>query len=645
MGSAFPAAGLAALLSMAAVTAAAASPPAEAFGNLPAIEGARISPDGGHLAAIEPVDGRPVVEIYDLANPGSRIHSLAMQGAQADLAFWPNDQRLIGIFHANLHDRWSQSINRWSRAVSAHSEGANPTLLMWDLLSIRQNLSTAHFVDFDLDDGNIIYMAAMEEFEGSDGPSLNLYRVDVSSGKSQLVEVGRPGTVQWIANGHGYAFMRVDLDRDLQMHVLFHDEDKWEDLAKFDARGGLRIGFDGLNAKGDALVIEHANAGGMGSLFQLGAKDETELFSNPEYDVATVLPDERTRRVIGAAYAADKLEYRYFDPHMAKLQSDLERALPGCSVNIESMDAAQHTVVVEADGPRDPPALYLYNPATAVLSTFKLAYPDLSKDDLGSAAPYPYTARDGTKLHAYLTLPPGKPARNLPTIVFPHGGPAARDMLAFDWWAQFMASRGYAVLQPNFRGSAGYGSAFLLAGDGQWTGAVLNDLTDGAAKLEADGIADPKRVCVVGASYGGYAALAAATFAPDVFACAVSFAGLSDLGPWLDWVAGSEGDVQEGLSVWERRIGAARSDTAKLQAMSPAHHARNVKIPVLLIHSEKDVTVPIAQSEIENDELRLAGRDVEFVRLSGDDHYLSLPQTRIQLLKEIEKFLAAHIGN
>jgi dipeptidyl aminopeptidase/acylaminoacyl peptidase len=272
------------------------------------------------------------------------------------------------------------------------------------------------------------------------------------------------------------------------------------------------------------------------------------------------------------------------------------------------------------------------------------AYPDLSPADLGEEKPYPYKSRDGLDIHAYLTLPPGKAPKNLPTVIFPHGGPAYRDRLAFDWWAQFMASRGYAVLQPNFRGSSGYGVTFRDAGNGQWAGKVQDDITDGVHKLIADGIADPKRICIVGASYGGYAALAGATFNPNQYACAISYAGIADLQLFIDRDVYVGGDESESSSLWEARIGAGKSETSKLDAMSPYAHADQVKIPILLIHSSKDVTVPIEQSQIENKALLSAGKNVQFITLDGDDHYLSLGATRVQLLKEVEKFLAAHIG-
>jgi len=269
------------------------------------------------------------------------------------------------------------------------------------------------------------------------------------------------------------------------------------------------------------------------------------------------------------------------------------------------------------------------------------AYPNLTSADLGEMKPYPYTARDGLNIHAYLTLPPGKEAKNLPTVILPHGGPEDRDRMRFDWLAQFLASRGYAVLQPNFRGSSGYGWDFIKAGDGEWAGKVQYDVQDGVKKLIADGIADPKKICIMGGSYGGYMALAGATFSPDLYACAISFAGLADLAK--QFYSGSSFE-SESMSVWERRMGASRSDTKKMDALSPAEHAELVKAPILLLHSDKDVTVPIEQSKAEANALKRAGKDVLFVTMEGDDHHLSYAETRIRMLQETEKFLAAHIG-
>jgi dipeptidyl aminopeptidase/acylaminoacyl peptidase len=336
------------------------------------------------------------------------------------------------------------------------------------------------------------------------------------------------------------------------------------------------------------------------------------------------------------------MRVHYFDPAMQAIQATLEKTLPNQSVLIASKDSARDSYLVVAEAPRTPPTLYLYKPAAHQLMVLLEAYPGLQQSDLGEMKPYSYKARDGLDIHAYLTLPPGKDPHNLPTIIMPHGGPEARDMLRFDWLAQFLASRGYAVLQPNFRGSSGYGRNFVTAGDGEWANKVQFDVQDGVKKLITDGVADPKRTCIFGWSYGGYMSLAGATFSPDLYTCAAAFAGVYDLDRLL--YSGSKFE-SEGTSVWERRMGASRSDTTKMNAQSPAKHADEVKAPVLLMHSDKDVTVPIEQSEFEEQALKKFGKTVQFVKMSGDDHQLSYAPTRIQMLTELEKFLAANIGH
>jgi dipeptidyl aminopeptidase/acylaminoacyl peptidase len=318
----------------------------------------------------------------------------------------------------------------------------------------------------------------------------------------------------------------------------------------------------------------------------------------------------------------------------------LEKAYPDQSVQILSRDASDTSYVIRTEGPRNPPVLSLYTITNHQSNIVQEAYPGLKPSDLGEMKPYPYKARDGLDIHAYLTLPPGKDPHNLPAVIFPHGGPEAHDAMAFDWWAQFMASRGYAVLQPNYRGSSGYGWDFVKAADGEWAGKAQYDVQDGVKKLIADGIADPKRICIMGASWGGYMALAGATFSPDLYACAVSFAGVSDLKQAIYTGTSFE---SEGVSIWKRRFG-SEDDSSKADAQSPANFADRVKVPILLLHSDKDTTVDIEQSEIEERALKHAGKQVEFVKLDGDDHYLEYADSRIKLLKEIDRFLAAHIG-
>jgi dipeptidyl aminopeptidase/acylaminoacyl peptidase len=234
----------------------------------------------------------------------------------------------------------------------------------------------------------------------------------------------------------------------------------------------------------------------------------------------------------------------------------------------------------------------------------------------------------------------------LPLVVMPHGGPDDRDYLRFDWWTQFLANRGYAVFQPNFRGSSGYGDAFTKAGLHQWGLKMQDDITDGVKKLIADGVADPDRICIVGASYGGYAALAGATFTPDLYKCAASFAGVSNLRTMLQRAGAEHGDINTShASFWISRIGDLSKDSDQIDATSPALHADKVKIPILLMHGKSDTTVPVEESEQERDALERAGKKVTFIQFDGDDHYFGLAATRIGMLTALEKFLHDNIGS
>ena len=235
--------------------------------------------------------------------------------------------------------------------------------------------------------------------------------------------------------------------------------------------------------------------------------------------------------------------------------------------------------------------------------------------------------------------------RNLPLVVLVHGGPHnVRDTMDFDWWASFLASRGYAVLQPNYRGSGGYGAAWEDAGRRQWGGLMQSDVADGVAAIIRAGVADASRICIVGASYGGYAALAGATLTPDRYRCAVSVAGVSDLNQMLV-DATSEGR-RDGFTSdwWTASIGNRSEDREAIRAVSPVNLANRVQIPILLLHGTEDTVVPIQHSRRMQAALQSAGKNVRFVELRGDDHWLSDPQTRIQMLTEIEGFLAQNIG-
>jgi dipeptidyl aminopeptidase/acylaminoacyl peptidase len=251
-----------------------------------------------------------------------------------------------------------------------------------------------------------------------------------------------------------------------------------------------------------------------------------------------------------------------------------------------------------------------------------------------------YPAGDGLNIPAYLTLPKGRSAKGLPLIVLPHGGPHSRDTFGFDWWAQAMAAQGYAVLQPQFRGSDGLGGDLLRAGFGQFGRKMQTDLSDGVDYLAKQGIVDPKRACIVGASYGGYAALAGVTVQTGVYRCAVSVAGISDLRRFMAAMRADSGHRDgPGVRFWDRFLGVTSANDSALDTYSPVKLAAKVTTPLMLIHGRDDTVVAFEQSQLMAKAMQAAGKPVEFVTLAAEDHWLSRSETRLQMLQAVIGFV------
>jgi len=656
----------AALMVFGLQTTVAAQPPIEAFGNLPAMREPQLSPDGKHFAVIQSLDGRPAAVIYTVnAGPDEKPYVIAPKEWTIAGTRWLKNDRLAVIIKVSRKVGDSTNLMfSWYRSVSVDLTGANEMLLLKDTASFNNNTSSSYIVDRDIDDPNDIFMSIYEyadmrspSEQASDSKSgrsdrnlfrLVLYRVDAHTGKHTRVTTGSYDTREWYMDGHGHVVARVDqTEHPLRDHLFAAEGDNWHAVADYDATGDNGADIAGVSEDGSALVRRGQDANGVGVLTRIDLKNgaTSTLFSNPKYDAGQPAFDPWTGRVIGGAYTDDKVEIQYFDPKLQALQKGLEVAFPDTSVNAVSWNTTLDKLIVRVESPKKPIEYYYLDRITHAATKIGSAYPDLHAPDLGNVQPYPYKARDGLDIPAYLTLPPGKALSDLPLVVMPHGGPDARDDISFDWMAQFFANRGYAVLQPNFRGSWGYGHKFTEAGLHQWGLKMEDDLTDGVKKLVGDHMVDSKRVCIVGASYGGYAALAGAALTPDVYACAVSFAGISDLPKVMAEERARNGKDSQAVSFWTSRIGSTWEDSEQLGATSPARQADKIKCPVLLMHGEGDTTVQIEQSEIMADAMKRAGKQVEFIRFPGEDHYFNLADTRIRFLKETEAFLKKYIGN
>ncbi|MEO7026115.1 MAG: prolyl oligopeptidase family serine peptidase [Caulobacteraceae bacterium] len=333
---------------------------------------------------------------------------------------------------------------------------------------------------------------------------------------------------------------------------------------------------------------------------------------------------------------ADEDRYEFYDPTLQKYWNATVKAFPGARVSLMSMAENHKKFVVMVDSPTEAPAVSLVDIDRGSADWLGQTY-DVPSADLAPTSAIAFKAADGLTLTGYLTLPKGREDRALPLVVLAHGGPAARDEPGFDWWTQAIASRGYAVLRVNFRGSGGFGWNFIAAGFGQWGRKMRTDLSDGVRYLAARGTIDPKRVAIVGASYGGYAALAGPTLEPGVYRCAVSVAGISDLKRFASW-SREDADASS-QRYWLRFIGVQKIGDPRLSEISPIDHVDALTAPILLIHGQDDTVVPYQQSQEMFDALRRAGKAVDLVRLAHEDHHLLMGATRLKMLRATIDFL------
>jgi acetyl esterase/lipase len=388
-------------------------------------------------------------------------------------------------------------------------------------------------------------------------------------------------------------------------------------------------------------VVVHKHDGAADDWFEAdltGAKPPTPIFEGRS--VEDLLLDPSGIRLIGARLAGGA-NYVFFDPVVQRRFEAMKRAYAKYRVTLISYADELKRAVILTDGADDPGTYWLVDMASGHAQDLMSAYPGLEPKDVGPTQLFTYKAADGTALDGVLTLPPGSVAKNLPIVVMPHGGPiGVYDSVGFDWWAQAFASRGYAVFQPNYRGSGGHGKPLEEAGMGQFGRAMLTDIRDGFRALVDAGVADPKRACIVGASYGGYAALASVTILDEPYRCSVSYAGVTEVGAFMA-LGRYDDETAYGRSN-QRFYGSKTPYGPDITSISPIRFAANAHAPILLIHGKDDVVLPVVNTYGMQSVLEKAGKPVEVKILESTDHWLTLEKTRIETIKASVAFVEAH---
>lgn len=465
-------------------------------------------------------------------------------------------------------------------------------------------------------------------------------RIDLATGKAVIVEKPKPNVWDWYADNQGV--VRAGLAYDERAWKLYYRDAADQPLrvvkGKIDRNDDSSVERFTFGAGGTGSVITNERTGRF-ALYRYDFKTATigePIFEHPEVDIESVWGDRWSGTVEGVEYHSDRTRFHWLDPEMKKVQGQLDKALPDNVNEIRSRSRDGSRLLVQSRSASNPGTYFILDRKTKRMSPVLTPYAKIDPDIMSPTTSLSYAARDGLRIPAYLTLPTGKPNKQLPLIVMPHGGPFIRDTWEFDVFVQFLASRGYAVFQPQFRGSTGYGKSFVEKGYGQWGRAMQDDLDDGLDHLIKAGTVDPRRVCMVGASYGGYAALWGAIRNPERYRCAASIAGVTDLDAQLKANRKSFSATRYFRS-WRTKVeGEQKVDLA---TVSPLPQAGRLRVPVFIAHGEKDTVVPVKQGHLMVDALRRQRAEVTSVFYPKSGHNLEGEGDLADYLGRLEAFL------
>jgi dipeptidyl aminopeptidase/acylaminoacyl peptidase len=597
--------------------------PLEDFFRKPQRAQLRLSPSGRFLAYLAPWERRMNVHVRDLET-GVETRVTAATARDVLGFCFVSDRRLLYVQDTAGDEN--------TRLYAVDVDGANQRDL-----TPYENVK-ASLVD-DLEDLDDIVLFQMNR---RDPEVFDVFRLDTRTGAMESI-AENPGNVQaWLTDHDGKLRVATTTDG-VNTSILYRatEADEWGVVATYDFKESatpLSFTFDGKRlhvssnvGRDKAAIFEYDPATGVhGKL----------IFEHPEVDVADLLYSRRRRIVTGVAFETARLGYQFFDSRRAEIQRFLDERLQGRDNRLSSHSRDENHYVVYSGSERDLGSYWLLDVEQRELShLFDLA-PWLVAAELAPLHPIEYRARDGLRIPAYLTLPLGVEPKNLPVVVNPHGGPWVRDSFGFHPEVQFLANRGFAVLQMNYRSSAGYGREFLEAGFRQWGRAMQDDISDGVKHLIEQGIADPRRVAIYGGSYGGYATLAGMTLTPELYACGASYVGISNLFTWIEsfppyW--------KPYLEMIHEMVGHPERDKAQFEATSPLFHVGRIRSPLFIAHGRNDPRVKQAESDQIVAALRSRGIEVEYLVKDDEGHGFHNEENQFEFYRRLEAFLEKHL--
>lgn len=622
-----------------AFIAQASSVSVEAYGKLPSKSMMVMSPSGERLAYRDTSKGRDMAVVMNMADR-SLVGGLDISSVKPTSMYFIDEDRLIFVTSEHMKIRGFRGKHNVSVAMAYNLKTKKIHQLLTPGKVIYKGQSAVGRILGISSDKKYAYMPAY-----GNATEKHLYKTRLDKRKDpRIVQRGTTDTIDFFIGDDDKVVARERFSNVKNLHrVEARIDGDWKEIFREETEI-MHNSFTGLTPDKKKLVMLSQDPNhGRWAYFTMALADgkiEGPIFSREDKDIESVLTDI-DRVVHGVRYSGFTPSYEFFENKLNARMKGINKAMPNNNFTITDYSSDWSKIVFYMDGQQSSGDYVLYD--SGAMSMLASARPEITPDTVNNIVEYTFKARDGMEIPTLLTVPNGKELKNLPAIMMPHGGPESYDKKEFGYRAQYFASQGYLVIQPQFRGSEGFGNNHLFAGRGEWGRKMQDDLTDAVLDLAKAGKIDQDRVCIVGASYGGYAALAGATFTPDLYKCVVSINGVSDVEEMLETEERDYGDDHWVVAYWTNLIAGGEIDEDHLEQISPINHVKNIKAPVLLIHGTIDKVVPFDQSEDMFDEMEDENKDVTFLELKQGDHNLSSADNRMKAMLAIEEFVKKHI--
>lgn len=598
----------------------------EAFFRNPEKASFKISPDGKHISYAAPWNQRMNIFIREFGQDSTKQITFEAERDIADY-IWANDSRILYVKDEEGNEDY--------KLFGVDITGEN-----LKCLTCFPGVKT--FLIDDLEENPTEVIIGLNKRN----PQLfDPYRLNIETGKMELLAKNPGNIVGWLTDHSGRLRIAYAVSGGADVSILFRDNEDQEFRNMLTI--SWRDNFDPLFFTFDNKHIYASSNLGRDKkeivIFDPQTGEEIEsVYKNSGVDVSDLSYSRKRKTILAASYITDKRNYHFFDEEAKNRFETIQNKLPDYEITITSSDKEEQKFIVRTYSDRSRGGYYVFDQSTETLTKIADISPWLNEDELAEMKPIHYTSRDGIIIHGYLTMPKGRISKNLPVVINPHGGPWLRDNWGFNPEVQFLANRGYAVLQMNFRGSTGYGKEFWLKSKKQWGRAMQDDISDGVTWLIDQGIADPDRIAIYGASYGGYATLAGLAFTPDLYSCGVDYAGVSNLFTFMETIPPYWEPLREQLY---ELVGNPTDDSLMLAETSPSLQADKIIAPIFIAQGTNDPRVKKAESDQLVKAIRNRGVEVEYMVKENEGHGFNNEENRFDFYRAMEQFLASHIGD